>query len=52
MKHKRTTRNKKLKSNMLDKSLVGWEYGRGIAKEATLRKEWKNEKKSLKLVQN
>jgi hypothetical protein len=47
MKHKRTTRNKKLRGDELDgKSLKHWRYGRAIAKEVTLRKEYKQLKRA------
>lgn len=49
MNYKRRKRHtvKRLKSKALKSSLRGWEYGRQIAKEVVLRKEFKKEMVSL-----
>ena len=46
-KRKKRHNNKRIKSKELNSSLKGWSYGRAIAKEVVLRKEFKEEMVAL-----
>lgn len=46
MKHKRTTRKKKYKGDELDTGLKGWTYGGKVAREVTLRAEYRARRKA------